>query len=134
MNVLPGQSFPIGATIAPEGVNFSVYSRDATAIELLLFIHIADSEPAHVIYLDSQINRTFHYWHIFVPGLQAGQIYGFRAHGPLQPLEGFRFDGTKLLLDPYGRAVAVPKTYSRKMASLPGNNAAYAMKSVVADL
>jgi hypothetical protein len=94
MNNLPGQGFPIGATITPEGVNFSVYSRDATAVELLLFNDAADSEPSHVIYLDSQINRTFHYWHIFVPGLEAGQIYGYRAHGPFQPHRGLRFDGT----------------------------------------
>jgi glycogen operon protein len=134
MNVLPGQSFPIGATVTPDGVNFSVYSRDATAIELHLFEAATDSEPAHVLYLDSQINRTFHYWHIFVPGLQAGQIYAFRAHGPMQPSQGLRFDGTKLLLDPYSRAVAVPPTYHRNLAALPGNNAGYAMKSVVADL
>jgi glycogen operon protein len=134
MNVLPGQSFPIGATVTPDGVNFSVYSRDATAIELHLFEAATDSEPAHVLYLDSQINRTFHYWHIFVPGLQAGQIYAFRAHGPMQPSQGLRFDGTKLLLDPYSRAVAVPPTYHRNLAALPGNNAGFAMKSVVADL
>jgi glycogen operon protein len=134
MNVLPGQSFPIGATISPDGVNFSVYSRDATAVELLLFDQTTDTEPAHVLYLDSQINRTFHYWHIFVPGIEAGQIYGYRAHGPYQPQNGLRFDGTKLLLDPYGRSVVVPKSYSRRMAALPGNNAGFAMKSVVADL
>lgn len=134
MNNLPGQSFPIGATITPEGVNFSVYSRDATAIELLLFKHPADSEPSHVIYLDAQMNRTFHYWHIFVPGLEAGQIYGYRAHGPFQPHKGLRFDGTKLLLDPYGKGVVLPRRYNRSMACLPGNNAGFAMKSVVTDL
>ncbi|MFZ0547807.1 MAG: glycogen debranching protein GlgX [Candidatus Promineifilaceae bacterium] len=134
MNVLPGQSFPIGATVTPDGVNFCVYSRDATAIELLLFEKVTDSEPSHVIYLDSQINRTFHYWHIFIPGLEAGQIYAFRAHGAFLPNKGLRFDGTKLLLDPYGKAVAVPPTYNRKLAALPGNNAGSAMKSIVADL
>jgi glycogen operon protein len=134
MNILPGQSFPVGATITAEGVNFSVYSRDATNVELLLFANPADSEPSHIIYLDSQINRSFHYWHVFIPGLRAGQAYAFRAHGPFEPRKGLRFDGTKVLLDPYSRAVTVPQSYNRQAARLPGNNAPTAMKSVVADL
>ena len=100
------KSFPIGATILRDGVNFSVYSRSATGMELLLFDHVDDAAPARTLRLDPQRNRTFSYWHIFVPGVRAGQIYGFRAHGPYEPLLGMRFDPDKVLLDPYGRGVA----------------------------
>ena len=76
-------------------------------------------------------NRTYHYWHVFVPGIQPGQIYGYRAFGPFEPSEGLRFDPDKVLLDPYGKAMAVPDGYSRIAATVPGDNCATAMKSVV---
>ena len=101
-DALRGKSFPIGATITPEGVNFSVYSRSATGMELLLFDHVDDARPAQTIRFDPERNRTFSYWHIFAPGVRAGQLYGFRARGPYEPLLGMRFDPDKLLLDPYG--------------------------------
>ena len=129
----PGKSFPLGATVYPHGVNFSVFSKNSMAIELLLFDDVDDSQPARVIPLDPQQNRTFYYWHVFVPGLTPGQLYGYRAYGPYEPDAGLRFDGKKLLLDPYGRAVAIPQNYSREAARQPGDNAATAMKSVVAD-
>ncbi len=102
---LPGRSFPLGATISPKGVNFSLYSRGSTRVELLLFDSADDAKPAEVIPLDPRKNRTFHYWHVFVPGLQAGQIYAYRVHGPFAPEKGLRFDPAKVLLDPYGKAV-----------------------------
>ncbi|HQY93691.1 glycogen debranching protein GlgX [Caldilinea sp.] len=129
-----GMSFPIGATILPDGVNFSVYSRHATALELLLFDHVDAAAPARIIRFDPQHNRTFSYWHIFVPGIRAGQIYGLRAHGPYEPLLGMRYDPAKVLLDPYGRGVAVPAKYSRKAACMPGDNTLQAMKSVIVDV
>jgi glycogen operon protein len=128
-----GRSFPIGATPGAGGVNFSIFSRSATRIELLLFDRVDDSRPSRVIPIDCGANRTYHYWHVFVPGVRAGQIYGFRAHGPFEPSRGLRFDPSKLLLDPYGRATAVPKNYSREEARLKGDNTATAMKSVVTD-
>jgi glycogen operon protein len=70
---------------------------------------------------------------VFVPDLGAGQIYGFRAAGPVDPANGHRFDPQKVLLDPYGRAVVVPKGYDREAARRRGDNAATAMKSVVVD-
>ena len=79
-----------------------------------------DARPSRVIPIDPYVNRTYHYWHLFVPGVQAGQIYGFRAFGPFEPDRGLRFDPSKLLLDPYGRAVVVPKNYSREAARLTG--------------
>ncbi len=78
-------------------------------------------------------NRTYHYWHVFVPGLRQGQLYGYRVDGPWDPASGLRFDPGKVLLDPYGRGVAVPAGYSRDAARLPGDNASAAMKSVVVD-
>ena len=128
-----GSSSPLGATVTPGGVNFSVYSRDATEIELLLFNQLDDAKPSHIIALDPESNRTYHYWHIFLSGIQPGQIYGLRAHGPFDPGQGMRFDHGKILLDPYGRGVVVPKGYSRVAATQEGDNAATAMKSVVVD-
>jgi glycogen operon protein len=98
------------------GVNFSLFSRSAKNIELLLFNRPDDARPARVIPVDPAENRTYHYWHVFIPGVKAGQIYGFRC------------DGSNVLLDPYGRAVVFPKTYNRLAPGVEG-----AMKSVVVD-
>jgi len=128
-----GRSVPLGATVMAGGVNFSVFSRNAAYIELLLFDRAEDARPSRVISIDPAANRTYHYWHVFVPGIGAGQIYGFRAYGPFEPALGLRFDSSKLLLDPYGRAVVVPRNYSREAAKRQGDDAATAMKSVVSD-
>jgi glycogen operon protein len=127
-----GRSAPLGASVEKGGVNFSVYSRDATRIDLLLF-DSEDAPPSRVIHLDPSANRTYHYWHVFVPGLQPGQLYGYRAHGPFDPSQGQRFDASKVLLDPYGREVAGPLGYSREAARNGGDNSATSMKSVVVD-
>jgi len=128
-----GRSSPLGATVSREGANFSVYSKHATGIELLLFDRADDARPARVIRIDPATNRTYHYWHMFVPGLKAGQIYGYRVSGAFDPANGMRFNPLKILLDPYGLAVAVPQTYSREAARIEGDNTASAMKSVVVD-
>ncbi len=128
-----GASAPLGATPVPGGVNFSVFSRHATAVEVLLFDGAGDERPARSIPIDPVAGRTYHYWHAFVPGLKAGQLYGFRVHGPEDSAAGMRFDPSKVLLDPYGRGVVVPEGYSREAAARPGDDAAIAMKSVVAD-
>ena len=127
------QTAPIGAAPTDEGVNFSVFSKHATRIELLLFNDARDTRPARVIPLDARQHRTYHYWHTFVPDLAPGQIYAYRADGPFAPERGQRFDREKVLLDPYGLAVSVPPTYDRDAARRPGDTAATAMKSVVAD-
>jgi glycogen operon protein len=128
-----GRSSPLGATVAPAGVNLSVYSKSATQIELLLFDREDAAKPSRTIPLERERHRTYHYWHVFVPGLAPGQLYGYRAHGPSEPTRGQRFDPAKLLLDPYGLAVAVPAKYRRDAAREPGDDTAVAMKSVVAD-
>jgi glycogen operon protein len=128
-----GQSHPLGATICDEGTNFSVYSKHAAGIELLLFDGVDDAWPNRVISIDSATNRTYHYWHVFVPGVKAGQIYGYRVNGPFDPLSGMRFDSSKVLVDPYGRGTVVPKNYSRHATQMKGDNTAMAIKSVVTD-
>ena len=128
-----GRSSPLGATPRGGGVNFSVFSRSATGVELLFFDGADDSRPSRVIAIDPASNRTYHYWHVFVPGVEAGQIYGYRVEGPHDPASGMRFDPGKVLLDPYGRGVVVPKNYSRDAAHEQGDNAGSAMKSVVVD-
>jgi isoamylase len=127
-----GRSYPLGATSLPDGVNFSVFSRDASALELLLFDEKGCSKPAQIVPIGAA-NRTYHYWHVFVPGLKPGQLYAYRAHGPSDPAKGLRFDPSKVLLDPYGRGVFVPDNYSREAARAESDNAATAMKSVVVD-
>jgi len=113
-----------------DGVNFSVFSKHATAVDLLLFDQVDDARAARVVSLD----RTYHYWHGFVPDVKPGQVYGYRVEGPLDPPSGMRFDPAKVLLDPYGRGVAVPRNYDRDAARRRGDNAATAMKSVVLDV
>jgi isoamylase len=128
-----GESSPLGATIVSGGVNFSLFSRTATGVELLLFDAEDDARPARAITLDPVKNRTYYYWHVFVPEIQPGQIYGYRVAGVLDPARGLRFDPGKVLLDPYGRGVVVPANYDRQAAARMVDNASVAMKSVVVD-
>ena len=124
---------PLGATVLHDGVNFSLFSRSASGVELLLFDREDDLRPARMIQLDPGRNRTYFYWHAFVPGVRAGQLYAYRALGLSDPANGLRFDPAKVLLDPYGRGVVVPRDYSRDAALQPGDNSATAMKNVVVD-
>jgi len=129
----PGLPAPLGATVMDDGVNFSLFSSTATGVELLLFADKRATKPSRVIRLDPVTNHTYHYWHVFVPDLKPGQIYGYRVDGPQDPSRGLRFDAEKVLLDPYGRGIVVPGKYTRTAAHEQGDNAASAMKSVVAD-
>jgi isoamylase len=129
-----GSPYPLGATVCPDGTNFSIFSASATGMELVLFGHPDESAAARSVTLDPVLNRTSHYWHVFVPGIKAGQLYGYRVDGPNDPTAGQRFDCQKILLDPYAVGVSVGKNYSRATASVPGDNAATSMKSVVANL
>jgi glycogen operon protein len=130
---LVGRSSPLGSTVAEGGVNFSLFSRSASGIELLFFDRAEDAAPSRTIPIDPLTSRTYHYWHVFVPGVRPGQIYAYRAGGPSVPTAGLRFDPAKVLLDPYGRGVVVPRSYSREAAWREGDNAGTAMKSVVVD-
>jgi isoamylase len=126
-----GKSFPLGAMVCPDGVNFSVFAKGGEAVQLLLFDHVDNAQPSRTITLDPVTNRSRHYWHVFVPGIEVGQIYGYRVERAAREL---RFDPRKVLLDPYGRAIARPANYSRVAATKPGDNFATALKSVVTDV
>src|SRR4051812_16280431 len=129
----PGAAAPLGASVSDSGVNFSVFSKHASHVELLLFDAPDATAPAEIVALTSERNRSYYYWHTFVPGLRHDQVYAFRSGGPWAPERGLRFDAAKTLLDPYGLAVAMPAVYDREAAARPGDNAAVAMKSVVVD-
>ncbi|MEM9325615.1 MAG: alpha-amylase family glycosyl hydrolase, partial [Bacteroidota bacterium] len=129
-----GTHYPLGPSITGDGVNFCLFARHADRVELVLFDR-ADATTASRVYpLDPRQHKTYHYWHIFIPGLSAGQVYGWRVHGPFDPSHGHRFDGQKLLVDPYARALVVPQTYNRRKSSIQGDNTDSAIRSVVVDM
>jgi glycogen operon protein len=127
----PGNRYPAGATPSPEGVNFSIYSRHASHVELLLFEHADDLQPFQVIPLEVRTHRTFFFWHVFVIDLPVGTHYAWRIDGPDDVHQsGFRFDRDKVLLDPWTRGVT-DSLWQRAAAAVPGSNMATSMRSVV---
>jgi glycogen operon protein len=132
VGVSPGRHDRLGATVSGDGVTFCVYARRATGLDLLLFGGVDDVVPTRVIHLDPRTDRTGDYWHVHVRGIEAGQLYGWSADGPWEPHDGLLFDSTRVLLDPYGRAVATPVFY-RRMGTADRADEAPAMKSVVVD-
>jgi isoamylase len=101
-SILPGKPYPQGATWDGTGVNFSLYSEKATAVELCLFDDV-DSRDGEVMAIRE---CTGYVWHCWMPGVKLGQLYGYRVHGPYDPEHGDRFNPAKLLIDPYAKAVA----------------------------
>jgi glycogen operon protein len=100
--VLPGKPYPQGATWDGMGTNFAIYSENAEFVELCLFKDIDDREPeTHRL-----TELTANVWHIYLVGVKAGHLYGYRVHGLYDPDRGLRFNGTKLLIDPYAKAIA----------------------------
>jgi glycogen operon protein len=129
----PGRPHPLGATVDQAGVNFSVFSRNATAVELLLFDPNDDLRPVQVIKLDPHDNRTFFFWHVYVKGLRPGAHYAYRVDGP-EDLHGrgYRFNPNKVLVDPYALG-NTKKRFNRDDAVGPADNLATSMRSVVID-
>ncbi len=97
---------PFGATLQATGVQFSVFSRSATAMRLLLYNKVSDREPAEVIDFNRDTDRWGDVWSLTVPNLDAGQLYHFQASGPWDPEHGQRFDAAARLIDPYSQALA----------------------------
>ncbi len=103
ITVYPGNPFPLGATWDGEGVNFALYAENAHGVDLCLFNTIDDYEESVKI----RINEVSHHvWHVYVPDLKPGQLYGYRVYGPYEPQNGHRFNPNKLLIDPYAKAIA----------------------------
>jgi isoamylase len=100
-----GHPLPLGASRRPEGVNFALFSRHAQAVSIVLFQSGQEASLAEIP-LDPQVNRTGHIWHILLLGLDPQLRYGFRLHGPYDPLgAGHRFDAAAVLIDPYAKAL-----------------------------
>ena len=100
MRVWPGRPYPLGATWDGAGVNFAIFSENATAVELCLF-----DESSHAERRVALRERTDQVFHAYLPDTLPGQLYGFRVHGSYEPEKGHRFNPHKLLFDPYAKAV-----------------------------
>jgi isoamylase len=109
-----GRCYPLGATIEPSGVNFALYSQNASEVYLLLF-RSKDAPPSDIIRME---HKTKNVWHIFVEGVKAGQMYGYKVRGEFNPAMGLRFNERKLLLDPYAKAFT-DKCRNRNNLMLP---------------
>lgn len=103
MKVWPGTPFPLGATWDGAGVNFALFSESATKVELCLFEEPEGKKETARITAPEQTGRV---WHVYLPDVRLGQLYGYRVYGPYEPAQGHRFNPAKLLLDPYAKAVA----------------------------
>ena len=132
--LLPGKTFPIGATVEEDGVNFCLYCDERViAVELLLFVQGDALEPYEIIQLDPLINRSFYLWHLFVKGLPEKTHYAFRVDGPYQPENGMLFDKQKVLIDPYSKGNN-RSLWKRADACKPGCNLHTSMRSCAFDL
>ncbi len=102
MKIWPGRPYPLGATWDGEGVNFALFSENATGVDLCLFRHEDQDQETHRIRLDECTDLV---WHVYLPEVRPGQLYGYRVHGPYDPQAGHRFNPFKLLIDPYAKAL-----------------------------
>src|SRR5229473_7951425 len=127
-----GSPYPLGATPDADGVNFSLFSENATAVELLLFERHDDPEPFQTVKLDPYGNKTFHFWHVHVRGLELGTHYAYRVDGPSDVSAGHRFNPKKVLIDPYAKG-NTDTLWKRADACGPDDNVATSMRSVVID-
>ena len=103
MKVWPGNPYPLGATWDGSGVNFALFSENATGVELCLFDRPNQGRETTQVRMTEQ---TAQVWHVYLPEARPGQFYGYRVHGPYNPAEGHRFNPAKLLLDPYAKSIA----------------------------
>ena len=115
--VWPGLPFPLGPEWDGEGTNFSLFSEHAERVELCLYAGDGSEERIEVT------ERTAFNWHCYLPGVGAGQRYGYRVHGPYDPETGKRFNPAKLLIDPYAKAIdgAVDWHAANALPYVPGD-------------
>ena len=102
MKTKPGHPYPLGATWDGQGVNFALFSENATKVELCLFDSTDSKTASQTIKMPEQTDQV---WHVYLPGIQPGQLYGYRVHGPFDPANGHRFNPSKVLLDPYAKEI-----------------------------
>ncbi len=112
MRVWPGGPHPLGATWDGEGVNFALFSESARAVQLCLFDDATASEPTATITMGEQTDNV---WHVYLPDVRPGALYGYRVDGPYEPQRGHRFNASKLLIDPYAKAVSGPIRWSDEL-------------------
>ena len=105
LEFLPGSPSQFGATLYDSGVNFAIFSRNATAVKLDLFENESDDTAFESYNFDVRKNKTGDVWHVFVKGLKANALYLYRIDGVFMPSEGFRFNRHYYILDPYAEAV-----------------------------
>ncbi|MET0514374.1 MAG: glycogen debranching protein GlgX, partial [Nitrospiraceae bacterium] len=138
--VRPGRPYPLGATWDGEGVNFALFSENATGVELCLFDRADQEKESYRIRMEERTNQI---WHMYLPEVRPDQLYGYRVHGPYDPGAGHRFNSSKVLIDPYAKGITGDVQWSDAMfgyrigdpeADLSyddRNNAANVPKSVV---
>lgn len=103
LKVYPGSPYPLGATWDGNGINFALYAENAQGVDLCLFETTEDELESVKV----RVNEVSHHvWHVYVPDLKPGQLYGYRVYGPYDPQSGHRFNPHKLLIDPYAKAIA----------------------------
>jgi glycogen operon protein len=112
LKVWLGHPYPLGATWVGDGVNFAIFSGSATSVDLCLFDSLDSARETIRIPMTEQ---THHVWHVFLPDVRPGQLYGYRVFGPYDPPRGLRFNSSKLLLDPYAKAIAGSVNWSDEM-------------------
>ena len=117
-----GKRLPGGAIPGDGGVNFSLFSRHATKVHLVLYEQAASPEPLDVVELDPRLNKTFFFWHVFVHGAEPGLYYTWRVDGPHDPAAGLRFDPRRELLDPWAREVS-DELWDREANRIEGRTA-----------
>src|SRR5262247_2934863 len=103
MKVWPGNPYPLGATWDGSGVNFALFSENATGVELCLFDGENRNQEIKRVRITEQTDQVCH---CYLPEVRPGQLYGYRVYGPYEPEKGLRFNPSKLLLDPYAKAIA----------------------------
>ena len=132
--IWPGHPYPLGATYDGSGTNFALYSSAATGVDLCLFDDDGHEERVALKEVDGDV------WHAYLPGVSPGQKYGYRVAGPYEPASGHRCDPSKLLLDPYAKAISGEVTPSQTLYSYSFDNpevrneedsAGHTMRSVV---
>ena len=128
----PGCAHPLGITVSREGVNLSLFSEAATEVILLLFDSPTAIEPMQIVRLDPFLNKTFHFWHVFVRGCPTGMFYAFRVDGPNEPARGHRFNPNKVLVSPYAHSIS-RALWKRGEAIGPRDNIATSMRCAIVD-